>query len=281
MIRKALLTLTFAAVCGQAKADCAGEPGPCLLSDGEYHIALPENKSDRPAAIIFLHGAGSSGDSYFKNRGMVNAFTNRGYAFIAPTGGRSFRGRANANWVFFPGWEGRDETDFLKRVADDAASRFGIDRDRIILSGFSAGGFMVNYLACDAPGAFAAYAPVSGGFWRPHPQACSGPVKLFHTHGWTDSTVPIEGRPLRNGEFLQGDIFAGLEIWRNANACAGHNPSSYTETGQFWRRKWDRCDPDSALEFALFPGGHGVPRGWANMALDWFEDVVPRPQATQ
>ena len=43
------------------------------------------------------------------------------------------------------------------------------------------------------PGA-AAYAPVAGSFWRPHPdmEACAGPVDLLHTHGWRDKTVPLD-----------------------------------------------------------------------------------------
>jgi len=195
----------------------------------------------------------------------------RGYAVLAPTGSRSFGNRVGRVWNFFPGWEGRDEDQFLQDVADDATQRFGLDRERFLLAGFSAGGFMVNYLACDTPEAFAGYASVSGGFWRPQPEHCAGPIKLFHTHGWADKTVPLEGRSLRDGAFLQGDIFAGLEVWREANQCANQNPDSVSMTGEFWRRKWTRCASGSALEFAMFPGGHRVPTGWSDMVLDWFE----------
>ena len=48
----------------------------------------------------------------------------------------------------------------MASVRDDAIARHGIDPDRIILSGFSVGGSMTAYLACAAPEAFAAYAPV-------------------------------------------------------------------------------------------------------------------------
>jgi len=253
---------------------CGPDPDACLLGDGEYHIALPKAAGAAPPVVMFLHGAGSNGGNVIRNTGMTKSLLARGYAVIAPTGSRSFRSGAGRVWNFFPGWEGRDETQFLQDVADDAANRFGTSRSDILLSGFSAGGFMVYYLACQTPAAFSAYASVSGGFWRPQPVDCSGPVKLFHTHGWRDKTVPIEGRYLRNGEFQQGDIFAGLEIWRMANECADQRPDSYSETGQFWRRKWSECAPGSALELAMFPGGHGVPKGWVDMVLDWYEDVA-------
>ena len=45
---------------------------------------------------------------------------------------------------------------------------------------------------------------------------------------------------------------------------------SFDTSGDYWRRKWETCDAGS-LELALHPGAHGIPKGWATMALDWFE----------
>ena len=268
MIRPFLAALSCLAT--QALADCGPTPGACSTENGEYHAAPVE--ADNAPAVIFLHGAGSNGANTMRNTGLVNALNARGYAVIAPTGALSF-GENGSSWNFFPTWDGRDETEFLKEVARDAETRFGIDPEKILLAGFSAGGFQVTYTACEAPGTFAAYAPVSGGFWRPQPQNCAGPVRLFQTHGWRDTVVPLEGRSLRAGQFIQGDIFAGLELWRLTNACDGHDPTGYSDTGEFQRRRWEDCAPGSALEFALFPGGHMVPPGWSDMIADWFESL--------
>lgn len=271
VIAAALMTLPSAMAHAQ---DACGQDGPaCQIDGGTYRIALPDPSTASAPAIMFLHGAGGTGQGILRMQGTVDALTARGYAVIAPDGLPWGGGRGGGIWNFLPGLERedpRDETAFLADVAADAADRYDLDADRMVLAGFSAGGFMVNYLACDTPDAFAAYAPVSGGFWRPHPATCDGPVRLFHTHGWRDSTVPLEGRPLRGGQWVQGDIFEGLTIWRDANGCDWADPDSYSETGQFMRRRWD-CGPGSALELAIFPGGHGVPEGWADMMLDWFE----------
>ena len=265
----ALLCLLLAT--GTADAACGPAADVCALNDGEYHVAMPEDGAAQAPAVIFLHGAGGTGGYSISNAEVVAPMLARGYAVIAPDGSRSFGNGGGRVWNFLPGREGRDEADFLQDVLRDAAQRFALDTGAPVLAGFSAGGFMVSYLACAHPGDFAAYAPVSGGFWRPQPERCAGPVRLLHTHGWRDTVVPIEGRALRGGAFEQGDIFAGLDVWRAANGCAGNNPDAYAETGQFWRRKWTRCDPVSALELALFPGGHAVPKGWSDMVLDWFE----------
>ncbi len=268
MTAKQWLVACLALSAHSANAACGVEEGMCETPNGGYQIELP--KADNPPMVIFLHGYGGTGSGTMKNRGMVEPLLERGYAVMAPEG--AIR-NGRQSWNFYPGWDGRNETDFLTEVVQDAADRFGVDAERVVLGGFSAGGFMVNYLACDAPETFSAYVPVSGGFWRPHPEECDGPVRLFHTHGWTDNVVPLEGRILGGGRFHQGDIFAGLEIWRQANECADTKPTGFGTTDQFMRRKWTGCADGGALEFALFPGGHNVPKGWADMMLDWYEGL--------
>ena len=194
----AILTIGLSAQA--AVAACGQTEGACQLPSGEYHLALPDHTVAAPV-VMFLHGAGSSGAQVMRNTPMVGTLLNRGYAVLAPTGSRGFGNGTGKAWAFRSDWAGRNEAGFLREVVQDAAQRFGIDQKRVLLSGFSNGGFMVYYLACAAPKSFAAYASVAGGFWRPHPQACKGPVKLFHTHGWMDKTVPLEGRYLRGASF--------------------------------------------------------------------------------
>lgn len=255
-------------------AACGGADEPCSLDDGTYHIIAPEGPA--VGALMFLHGWGSSGRGILRMSGMVRAFNEAGYAVIAPNG-TPRNGRSGGRWLFRPGWPGpRDDFDFLVRVKNDAAERFGFDADRVLLSGFSIGGSMASYVACSTPDAFAAYAPVAGGLWRPHPESCAGPVKLLHTHGWKDAVMPLEGRLLRGtfqdeNPLIQGDAFATMEIWRMANHCVNHKPDRFDIGDRYWTRGWDRCVDGSALDFALHQGGHSIPRGWSAMALDWFE----------
>ncbi|WP_240722845.1 polyhydroxybutyrate depolymerase [Poseidonocella sp. HB161398] len=238
----------------------------CATSTGRYLLSLPDGPPQ--GAVVFLHGHGGSAEGSMRNREMAEAVLGRGYALAAAEG--MPRGRGNGNsWAFRGG--GRDEPGYFAELFTQLAERHGVPRDRILMAGFSAGGFMTSYLACAEPGIARGFAPVSGGFWRPMPESCAGPVRLFHTHGWSDRTVPLEGRYLGNAGAAQGDIFAGMELWRQANGCDAMRPDQITAEGPFWRRSWTGCTPGSSLEFALFPGGHMVPPGWAGMVLDWFE----------
>ncbi|WP_299964342.1 alpha/beta fold hydrolase [uncultured Roseobacter sp.] len=260
-----------------ALANCGASEDACEVAGGSYHARLPEGPIK--GAILYLHGFGGSGEGALRSRGWSRTALARGYAVIAPDGLPIAEGRGRG-WSFIPGRpERRDETVFLQAVRDDAAARFGFEPGAVILAGFSVGGSMTSYMACRAPQSFTAYAPVAGGFWRPHPTSCAGPVRLLHTHGWSDSTVPLEGRVLRGQDardpeaLMQGDIPYTLAMWREVNGCYQLRADRFVTQGAFLRRAWDRCADDTALEFALFPGGHVVPEGWADMMLDWYEGL--------
>lgn len=252
---------------------------PCEIDGGEYFVALPPDAQTPPPVIVYIHGYGGSAEGALANERMMTPFLARGYAVIAPQG-LPFPGGTVSGWSFHPDYEKRrDEVSFIQSVLQDAVVRHGLDPERTLLTGFSIGGSMTSYLACEAPDAFSAYAPLGGSFWREHPEGCTGPVRLLHTHGWRDGTVPLEGRNVRGGPigdpsgFSQGDVFHAMSIWRQTNGCIYGKADSFVTDGPFWRRIWERCAEGSALEFALFPGGHVVPEAWADMVIDWYEGL--------
>lgn len=258
-----------------ASAQTCGGPGaPCNLpGGGEYHAALPEEAVSK--TLIFLHGFGGRGEGVIRNKGLLKPILARGYAVVAPQG-LPFRANSKGGaWNSFDNFERRDDVAFLNAVADDAATRFGLDRDAMLIGGFSGGGMMTWRVACNQPGSFAAYAPIAGLLWRPLPEACAGPIRMHHTHGWSDPVVPIEGRTVGGGFATQGNLFDGLEMLRNVNGCAKDDPDEYAEEGIYLSRKWTTCAPGSALEMALHPGGHRIPKGWSTLAMDWFEALPP------
>lgn len=252
-----------------ASAGCGREVEPCDLPGGSYHLVLPDGAGPFPA-VIFLHGYGGAGEGIVSNSDMVRVLTARGYAVLAPDG-QAMLDRAGRSWDFHPDMPAsRDEVEFILAVAEDASSRFGLDRDTMLLAGFSIGGSMVSYLACQRPETFAAYAPVGGSFWRPEPVHCEGPVNLLHTHGWTDQVVPLEGRAIAP-DFVQGDVFQSLQTWRETNGCSRIQPDAILSPGEFHQRSWTDCASGGRLDLALHFGGHSVPAGWATLAIDWFE----------
>jgi polyhydroxybutyrate depolymerase len=235
-------------------AACFDAPGACKIAGGSYHVAWPPGvpRDKVIPAVVALHSYKASGLGLIKSGKMVKTILARGYAVITPEG-------TNGSWQFRGG--GRDDVAFIRAVADDAAKRSTIARDRMMLAGFSVGGSMVAYVACRSPGAFKAYAPVSGNFWKPEPQSCAGPVNYLHMHGSSDTTMPVAGRAVGKG-LRQANLLESLATLARASGCNDPQQKSAST------HNWKGCK--TSVRLVMHPGGHSVPRFWAGTVLDWF-----------
>lgn len=273
-------------VAAPSKAETCGldKDHACEVPLGSYFAAVPagEAQEKRPM-VVFFHGGGGWGTRIFDIRAdMAKAFTDRGYVVVAPNGKQRPGSKFGPGWAFIPQFPPhRDDLAFARDVIADAAARFNADPARVLMTGYSIGGSLTSYIACKDPSVAAAYAPLAGGFWNPPPEDCAGPVKLLHTHGWRDQTVPLEGRPLREipeGRIEQGDIFDMMRQWRVENSCNKYRPDDFITDNTFWIRIWSECAPGTALQLALYPGGHTMPDEWPNLVMNWFERVVPKKE---
>lgn len=245
----------------------------CAIDGGEYYLAFPDNwdgASSLPA-IVFFHGHNSTGQSALKSGTLRRVFVENGYLLIAPNG-EQIQGRNTRRWPARPLEPGqwRDDVSFVLDVMDDVATRVPLQRDRVLVSGFSAGGSMAWMMACYEGEHFAGFASVAGALRRPIPEEIcpAGPVRMMHIHGYSDAQVPLEGRGI--GDWHQGDVFESLSLLRATNTCRT-NPTTITMGDQFQCRIWQGCGSGHDIQFCLHDGGHGLPQGWAELTRDWFE----------
>ncbi|MBW8332373.1 MAG: carbohydrate-binding protein [Prolixibacteraceae bacterium] len=108
--------------------------------------------------------------------------------------------KANNFVVVYPGgisnsWDisGTRDTDFILAIIDEMYKRYGIDRDRVYLSGFSMGGMMTYHAATKIADKIAAFAPVSGYLMGGPNTKSSRPIPIIHTHGTADDVVVYSG----------------------------------------------------------------------------------------
>lgn len=257
-----------------ADGECGGETA-CDIGNGVYYTALPKNVQGAPV-VLWLHGYNGRARRAARAGGMARTFTDRGFVFVAPQGTPDPGRPEQRDWNVQDGFgEPRNDLEFLTAVLDDVVARLGTDPDRVLLTGFSRGASMAWDFACAAPERISALAVAAGGFWEPIPQSCAGPVNLFHTHGFSDRTVPLEGREVSWGgvQYHQGNILRGLDVWREINGCTGAADIS-TAKGPAWEKRWTSCQAGS-LRLRITPGGHGIPKGWSSDVLDWFDEVSP------
>jgi poly(3-hydroxybutyrate) depolymerase len=102
---------------------------------------------------------------------------------------------------------GTSDIDFILAIINEMYKRYGIDRDRVYLSGFSMGGMMCYYAATKIADKIAAIAPVSG-FLMSGPNAVSSrPIPIIHLHGMNDNFVPYS------------NVQTHIDAWVKRNGC--------------------------------------------------------------
>ena len=250
--------------------ECGDADNPCVIDSGSYYVAIPE--VDPVGFVMHLHGGGSTGRAML-NSELATVAVARGYLFVAPNGEHP-EARWTKDWSVQANnmSHDRDDTAFLKDVLSDVRTRHGLSDKPFLLAGFSRGGSMVWDMACQNPDFAHAYAPMAGAFWEGLPDVCEGPVHLFHTHGWTDRTVPLEGRSFFNGAVLQGDVWASLKVLRETNGCGNRQPKNSSFVGETWLRHWTDCEAGQ-INLLLHKGGHSAPKDWAKTILNWFDEI--------
>lgn len=263
-----LIALGLSSPVSAQSATCGDAETPCEIEGGDYHYAVP---SVAPKGIVMhLHGGGGRGRGLLKS-GLAKAALERGFVFVAPNGWHP-ENRWQRDWsVKARGTShNRDDKAFLADVMADVRARTGVTDGMVLLAGFSRGGSMVWDMACQVPDFADAYAPLAGAFWDDLPTTCAAPVRLFHTHGWNDRTVPLEGRSFGGGAVVQGDVWASLKILRETNGCDARQPEKNSYDGDLWLRHWTDCAAGE-IQLMLHKGGHGAPKGWSGRMMDWFE----------
>jgi len=245
----ALGLLTFFAGVNFKDAHACGPDSNCDIGDRHYRIRMPENHDGitKIGAIVYAHGYRGSAKGMMKNKSMAKLASEMGVALIAT---KSYEDDWRIPGVpRNTGTDGEIELTYYDAVIDDVAKRFPIDRNRLMATGFSAGGMMVWNLICHRSGLFGG--PMSGTFWKPEPETCtSPPASVVHIHGDADPVVPLNGRPIADTH--QGQVPQVMKMYSEYGNYSFFDESEYGDLNcQNTKNKAGQI-----LNFCLFSGGH-------------------------
>lgn len=206
-------------------------------AESKYILFVPHDYSaDKEwPVILFLHGAGESGDDGKKPAavGLGPAIRKREKTFpfiaIFPQAGRPGQGRVIGNWYA--------ESDNGKRALAILAAvekEYKVDPKRVYLTGLSMGGFGTWNFAAKHPERFAAIAPICGG-GDVKDAAAIKDIPCWCFHGDKDQAVPVK---------RSRDMIAAL--W----AAGGH--PNYTEYPGVRHDSWIKAyDTEDLYEWFL------------------------------
>ena len=244
MIRIALL---LAVLAGPAFA--CGPQTDCVVGDRSYRLYLPEGEG--PTGVLFFaHGYQGSANGTMRNASLMALAESFGLAFVALDAGAPDWNLAHRPQA--PGQTETREFGYMADVIGDLDTRMDLDRERLVLTGFSAGGMFTWNIACGMGEPFAGFIPYAGTFWLTPPDSCpTPPSNLVHIHGTEDRTVPLGGRPI--GGTRQGDVPQTLAMY---SAHGGFEPAGTRAAAGGMT-----CDEATnaaglILDFCTFTGGH-------------------------
>jgi len=258
-VRTASILLVTLVFLSSRTALACGVDSDCRVPGGSYRVRLPPAPAKRPyGAIVFFHGWQQTAADVINDQSLTAVTARLGVALVALNGERK-------TWSFPSSpHHYRDDFAYVHAVLEDIEKRFHINCSRILGAGFSQGASMLWYLACRQPRLFAAFAPVSGAFWRPAPRACAGPAPvLLHLHGLADATVPLEGREVSPGVRQDSvrDSFAILGPSLPLHILPRVRAGFISETPLTCARSARRRD-GALLELCLHAGGHQFIAAW-------------------
>lgn len=270
----------FASSPAEAQADDAPTDSVRSLVSGglsrEFILHRPANAGPGPLPLVIaLHGALQPAgmmqryldlDAIADREGFIVAYP-KGMNLLWNDGRSSIAG-------FIPLLHKRDDGRFVLDVLDTLVAEGIADPSRAYLMGFSNGGFLTAYVACNYADRFQAYATMMMTVPVGYTESCrpSKPVPILLMNGTYDPIVPMFGRPTPGARLMSADATAAL--FARLDGC---DAPDISRTPQARITRWSNCAPGAAVAYYEIAGGHQPP-AQSTDAVDALASVLLGPR---
>ncbi len=239
-------------------------------------VYIPPNLPENAPLVVVLHGCTQTAAGYDYGAGWSRLADQEGFALLFPEQRRANNPNLCFNW-FQPADTKRDSGEALsiRQMVEKLTVAHGLDRDRVFVTGLSAGGAMASVLLATYPEVFAGGAIIAG---LPYGSANTLPEAFDRMRGHGGPSERELWRLVRNASSHKGP-WPRISVWHgsadtivvpsNANAVvdqwrgvhglladAGH----LERVDGHRRRVW--VDPDGREmieEHTIIGMGHGTP----------------------
>lgn len=214
--------------------------------------------------VLAFHGHGSSPENMQRLTQLDGASDRMGFIVAYPEG----VDHAWAAGVNSPADRaGVNDVAFTNMLLDRLQQQYSIDGKRVVLTGFSNGAHLVQWLGCKLASRLYAIVPVSGTLAASLEPAChpARPLTVVAFHGTDDPIDPYAGGPIHmpgGGAVMPVD--ATLAFWAKQDGCSPKPRTTAMAKGRFGldRIHWRGCrDGASVTLYRIDGGGHTWPGG--------------------
>lgn len=249
--------LVLACACGD-NTHTAARDETIDIGDRIAIVHVPANAGALPL-VISLHGSGGNAaaqqgafhlDDLADTEGFVTAYAQAAIPF---GGGFEWHVPGEPLNSGAPEPDGPDDVAYLGALIHEMASRYGIDRHRVYVTGFSGGARMTSQAGCDLA-EVAAIAPIAGVRFPGNCKRDTESVIAFH--GTADPTNPYDGHGKPFWTYSVRDAMLG---WAGNDGCGDPDitrPGATVELATF-----TGCRGGAEVElYTLENEGHWIPQ---------------------
>ncbi len=239
---------------------------------------VPHNLQPAPGLVVVLHGCGQTAAAYDLGAGWSTLAKHYGFALLMPQQQPFNNANGCFNW-FNPEDTERDsgEACSIRQMIAHAVKEIGIDRERIFITGLSAGGAMTSVMLATYPEVFAGGAIIAG---LPYGVASNVREALNGMFQSPARDAGELGDLVRNASNHKGP-WPKLSVW-HGSADRTVNPANANEIVKQWldvhglppapmseatvdgypRQVWWNADGETLVEsYSITDMAHGTPLG--------------------
>ncbi|RZU77344.1 feruloyl esterase [Micromonospora kangleipakensis] len=190
----------------------------------------PDGLPANAPAVVLLHGCTQNAAGYFANSGWQKYADLWKFALIVPQQSSANQSLSCFNW-FTEGDinRGQGEALSIRQMVDYAKSNYGLDGNRIHISGLSAGGAMTSVMLATYPDVFAAGSVIAGLPYRCSPPASTSTCQ----YSGVDKTPAAWGDLVRNAHSGYTGRRPRVAIWHGTSDTTVV-PLNATESRDQW-----------------------------------------------
>ena len=236
---------------------------------------VPDNLPDNAPLVVALHGCTQSASVYANGAGWPKYAASDGFALVFPEQKSANNQNACFNW-FEPGdiRRGAGEALSVKQMVDKMISDYGLDPERVFVTGLSAGGYMTTVMLATYPDVFAGGGVIAGGPYKCATSlvgafSCLNPGVDKTPNAWGNL---VRGAPSYSGAWPKVSIWHGdadftvnyanlreaVEQWTNVHGT--DQQADISDTVKGYPHKVYQKDGVNVVETYTLTGmGHGTP----------------------
>ena len=236
---------------------------------------VPNDLPTNAPLVVALHGCTQSASVYANGAGWAKYAERDGFALLFPEQKSANNQNACFNW-FESGdiRRGAGEPLSVKQMVDKMVSDYGLDSERVFVTGLSAGGFMTTVMLATYPDVFAGGGVIAGGPYRcgvglVNAFSCMNPGVNKTPKAWGDL---VRGASTYSGPQPKVSIWHGdadftvrdanlreaMEQWTNVHGADQQADVTGTVEG-YPHRVYQKDGVDVVETYSLMGMGHGTP----------------------